>query len=106
MFSASPPVWVSSIRTVTAGWANSGRYRVAGASSPTSPRSTARSTATDVKSLVSEARSKMVSVRIATRCAAGRSVTVPATAAYRTASPTATCAATIPCRAASTTAPA
>src|SRR6266545_2536676 len=65
-----PEVWVNRLRTVTLSLppaANSGTYRATGASRSTRPRSTCCITTIVVKSLDTEARSKMVSGRVVRR---------------------------------------
>ena len=72
-----PEVCVRSWRTVTASlpWlANSGRYAATGASSRMRPSSMSWVTAIEVNSFETEARSKMVSLRIGTHWSRGSSV--------------------------------
>ena len=68
---------VSSWRTVTAPLpfaANSGRYAATGLSRETRPSSMSWTTAIEVKSFETEARSKIVSVRIGSHSSRGSSV--------------------------------
>jgi hypothetical protein len=106
MPSGNPPVWASSIATVTADLPsprNSGRYRATGASNASRPASTCCRTRIAVTVLVSDATSNTESTRIGTRWAGGSSA---GPGPYRSASPTAACTAVTPSTAASTTAPA
>src|SRR4051794_9352098 len=76
-----PDVWVSSCLTVTADFplaANSGRYAATGLSRETRPSSMSWTTAMDVKSFDTEARSKIVSVRMGTHSSFGSSVVASA----------------------------
>ena len=73
----NPEVWVRRWRTVTASLplaANSGRYAATGLSRSTTPSSTSWVTASEVNSLETDARSKMVSSRIGTHWSRGSSV--------------------------------
>ncbi|CAM5478968.1 hypothetical protein SGRIM128S_07685 [Streptomyces griseomycini] len=87
----------------------SGRYAPTRASMPSVPRSICCTAATEVNSLVRDARSKGVSTVIGTRSAGGSSTAVSVSAsyaAYRTAQPAASCTASTGPRPATTTAPA
>ena len=76
-----PDVCVSSWRTVTASLplaANSGRYAATGLSRETCPSSMSCTTAIEVKSLETDARSKIVSVRIGSHWSRGSSLVASA----------------------------